>query len=300
MANRWWTYQHERFPIFGHGFLITAVCFGAIVYSLRARSHFEFPDGYTLLVAFVSTLVFFLQLRIADEFKDYDDDLACRPYRPVQRGLVLLSELRRIALAGAGIQFLLVLWLSPPLLPPLFLVWAYMLLMTKEFFVHGWLKRRPVIYLLSHMLIMPLIYLYITACDWKAAHEAIPNDLVWLLGMGFFNGIVIEIGRKIRSPQDEEQGVETYSALWGRGRVTLLWIGALLATMFFALIAAHKIHFTAPMAWLLGVSILGAFIGAARFLHNPARGSGKLIEHVSGIWTLILHLGMGSAFLSIP
>ena len=49
MANRWWTYQHERFPIFGHGFLITAVCFGAIVYSLRARSHFEFPDGYTLL-----------------------------------------------------------------------------------------------------------------------------------------------------------------------------------------------------------------------------------------------------------
>lgn len=300
MANRWWTYQQERFPIFRHGFLIATVCFGALVYSLRARSNFELPDVYMLLVAFVSTFVFFLQLRIADEFKDYEDDLSYRPYRPVQRGLVLLSELRRIAFAGVAIQFLLVLWLSPRLLPPLVLVWAYMLLMTKEFFVHEWLKRRPVIYLLSHMLIMPLIYVYITACDWMAADAAIPNDIVWLWGMGFFNGFVIEIGRKIRSPQDEEQGVETYSALWGPARATLLWIGALLATMLFALIAANKIHFTAPMAWLLALSILGALMGAARFLHNPVRGSGKLIEHISGIWTLILHLGMGSAFLSMP
>ena len=300
MTSRWWVYQSERFPIFRHGFLMATVCFGALVYSLRARGNYEFPDVDTLLIAFVSTFIFFLQLRIADEFKDYDDDLAYRPYRPVQRGLVLLSDLRRIALAAAAIQILIVLWISPRLLLPLFLVWAYMLLMTKEFFVHNWIKRRPVIYLLSHMLIMPLIYFYITACDWKAADAAIPGDLVWLLGMGFFNGIVIEIGRKIRSPQDEEQGVETYSALWGPARATLVWIGALLATMLFALIAAHKIHFTAPMAWLLAVSILAAFMGAARFLHNPVRGSGKLIEHISGIWTLMLHLGMASAFFSIP
>jgi 4-hydroxybenzoate polyprenyltransferase len=300
MANRWWLYQQERFPIFRHGFLIATVGFGALVYSLRAQGHFEFPDVYALLVAFVSAFVFFLQLRIADEFKDYDDDLAYRPYRPVQRGLVLLSELRLIAFAGAGIQFGLALWISPRLLLPLFLVWAYMLLMTREFFVHKWLKRRPVIYLLSHMLIMPLIYFYITACDWKAADVTLPNGLLWLLGMGFFNGIVIEIGRKIRSPEDEEQGVETYSALWGPARATLLWIGALLATMLFALIAAHKIHFTTPMTWLLTVSILGALMGAARFLYHPVRGRGKLIEHISGIWTLMLHLGLGSAFLSIP
>ncbi len=300
MANRWWLYQNERFPVFRHGFLIATVCFGAVVYSLRARSHFEFPDVYTLLVAFVTTFAFFLQLRIADEFKDYDDDLAYRPYRPVQRGLVLLSELRLIAVAGGGIQFGLALWINPQLLLPLFLVWAYMLLMAKEFFVHKWLKRRPAIYLLSHMLIMPLIYFYITACDWKAADEAIPDGLLWLLGMGFFNGIVIEIGRKIRSPEDEEQGVETYSALWGPARATLLWIGALLATMLFALIATHKIHFTTPMTWLLTASILGALMGAARFLYHPVRGRGKLIEHISGIWTLMLHLGMGSAFLSTP
>ena len=240
MTSRWWLYQNERFPIFRHGFLILAVCFCAIVYSLRTRNHFEFPDVSVLLAAFISTFVFFLQLRIADEFKDYDDDLAHRPYRPVQRSLVRLSELRRIAFAGAGVQIVMVLWISPLLLPPLFLVWAYMILMTKEFFVDKWLKRRPVIYLLSHMLIMPMIYLYITAFDWTAAGEAIPYDLAWLLGIGFFNGIVIEIGRKIRSPQDEEHGVETYSALWGPARATFVWIGALLATMILALFAADN------------------------------------------------------------
>ena len=90
MENRWWIYQNERFPIFRHGFLMAAVCFGALIYSLRARSNFEFPDVYTLLIAFVSIFIFFLQLRIADEFKDYDDDLAYRPYRPVQRGQSLV------------------------------------------------------------------------------------------------------------------------------------------------------------------------------------------------------------------
>lgn len=300
MANRWWLYQNERFPIFRHGFLIAAVCFGALVCSLRIRGHFEFPDVSALGIAFVSTFFFFLQLRIADEFKDYDDDLAHRPYRPVQRGLVRLSELRRIAFAGAVIQFALVLWTSPHILLPLFIVWAYMLLMTKEFFVPNWLKRRPVIYLLSHMLMMPLIYLFITACDWKSAGEVIPYDLAWLLGMGFFNGLVIEIGRKIRSPQDEEHGVETYSSLWGPARATLVWIGALLVTMALALIAAHKIHFTTPMTWLLTVFILAAIIGAVHFLQNPVQGSGKRIEHISGIWTLMLHLGLGSAIFSMP
>ena len=65
MTNRWWLYQQERFPIFCHGLLIAAVCFGALVYSLRIRGHFELPDVSALGVAFVSTFVFFLQLRIA-------------------------------------------------------------------------------------------------------------------------------------------------------------------------------------------------------------------------------------------
>ena len=41
-------------------------------------------------MAVVTSFLSFLQLRIADEFKDFDEDSRYRPYRPVPRGLVTL------------------------------------------------------------------------------------------------------------------------------------------------------------------------------------------------------------------
>ena len=89
-----------------------------------------------------------------------------RPYRPVPRGLVTLGELGWIGVGGAAIQLALALWLHPPLVALLVLAWAYLALMSREFFVAEWLRRRPAIYMASHMVIIPLIDLYATACDW--------------------------------------------------------------------------------------------------------------------------------------
>ena len=40
--------------------------------------------------------------------------------------------------------------------------WAYLAVMYKEFFVRDWLKRWPIVYMVSHMAIMPLIDLFAT------------------------------------------------------------------------------------------------------------------------------------------
>ena len=117
-----------------------------------------------LVVAFGSVFFFFLMLRIADEFKDYEDDLRWRPYRPVQRGLVSLRELGLVGAAGAAVQLGLCLWLDARLLPLLLVVWTYLALMSKEFFVKEWLKRRPITYMWTHMLIMPQVDFYATSC----------------------------------------------------------------------------------------------------------------------------------------
>ena len=37
-----------------------------------------------------------------------------------------------------------------------------------------------------------------------------PHGLFWFLLVSYFNGLVVEIGRKTRAPADEEHGVETY------------------------------------------------------------------------------------------
>ena len=292
-SNRWWVYQRERFPVFKHGLLIAAVCFGVLVFSL--------PDGErpgpSILVrftaAFTTVLLFFLQLRIADEFKDHEEDRRCRPHRPVPRGLVSLGELKAVAGAAALLQAALALGMSPRLLLPLAAVWAYMLLMTREFFTPAWLKRHAVIYLLSHSLILPLIYLYVSAGGWFALGQPPPGGLGFLLAFGFFSGVVVEIGRKVWAPADEIPGVQTYSRLWGHKAATLAWVGTALAAAVFGSLAAGR---GGPAAPLLGlVLVLGAagFPAVRRFLALAQRRDAERIEQLSGIFTLATHVGLG-------
>ena len=217
-GNRWWIYQRERFPIAAHGPLILAFSFSAVSYSALLRGHVGWPIWPSVLVAFVTSLLFFLQLRIADEFKDFEEDSRYRPYRAVPRGLVRLRELGAIGAAGALIQAVLAYWLHAPLLLLLAVTWLYLALMSFEFFVRDWLKARPITYLWTHMLIMPLIDLYATASDWMVQGQLPPDGLHWFLIVSFCNGVVIEIGRKLRAPAAEEHGVDTYTKLWGRSR----------------------------------------------------------------------------------
>ena len=71
---RWVVYQRERFPVLGHGALIAAFSTGAVCFSaqLRAAGTGEAarPSAASLVVAFVSCLLFFFQLRVSDELKD--------------------------------------------------------------------------------------------------------------------------------------------------------------------------------------------------------------------------------------
>jgi 4-hydroxybenzoate polyprenyltransferase len=296
---RWVVYQRERFPILAHGALIAAFSSGAVCYSAQLRATRDGTpfsvQASSLVVAFVSCLLFFFELRVSDEHKDFEDDLRWRPYRPVPRGLVTLRELTWVAMAGALVQLGLALWLEPRLVAPLAAVWGFMALMTREFGVREWLRRHPITVLWSHMLILPLIDLYATACDWmpSGAGRVVGEGLAWFLVASFFNGIVVEIGRKIRAPADEEIGVETYSALWGIRRATLAWLGAMACTLLFATLAARAVGAAWIVAGLLGAIGLAAVVTSRRLATAPVAGAGKRAELLSGLWTIAMYLGVG-------
>jgi len=280
---RWWTYQKERFPLLANGLLIAAFSSCALLYSSHL-SDGPLPGSAMFLVAFVTCFLFFLQLRIADEFKDAEEDATYRPYRPVPRGLVTLRQLGVVFVLSAAIQLTLALFFSPPLLIILFFAWAYLALMSVEFFAREWLVARPITYLWTHMLIMPIVDLYATACYWQPVLGTPPSGLLWFLAASFTNGLVIELGRKIRFPKDEENGVPTYSKLWGPAKATTVWIGCLVATTLFAALAAHQIG---ALAWvLLPLSFLLVLFA---ILQKP----GKRIEVFSALWTLTLYLSLG-------
>lgn len=293
--KRWIVYQRERFPLAGHAPLVAAFSISAVCFSHLLRRQEGWPEAKTLIVAFVTALSFFLLLRISDEFKDFEDDSRYRPYRPVPRGLVTLRELAWIGVGAGAIQLALAIWLEPALVWLLVLAWGYLAIMSREFFVPEWLKARPSIYLASHMVIIPLLDLYATACDWLVAGLSRPPDGLYLfLLVSFFNGIVVEVGRKIRAPDDEERGVETYSTVWGMRRAIIVWLLAAVTTAVFAWLAARQIRFERPMLWLLVALSIACAAIAIRFLRRPAKGAGKAIEVASGVWTLVMYLGLGA------
>ncbi|ALC18017.1 4-hydroxybenzoate polyprenyltransferase [Desulfuromonas soudanensis] len=293
MTNRWWLYQKERFPIFAHGPLILAFSLSAMSYSALLRGESTLRPA-AALVAFVTAFFFFLQLRIADEFKDAADDARWRPYRPVPRGLVTLRELGWIGVGAGVIQLAGSLWLRPLQALMLVIAWVYLALMSREFFVHDWLKAHPTFYLLSHMIILPVFDIYATACDWLMARATPPQGLIWFLAVSYLNGIVIEIGRKIRAPEDEEEGVETYTVLWGRPRALAAWLGAMGLTALCAWRGAVLIGFATPVALLLLILLVSATLVAIRFARHPLPGRGRHFELVSGIWTLVMYLSLGA------
>ena len=198
-------------------------------------------------------------------------------------------------LVGAGaLQLVLALQLAPWLSIVLLVAWLYLALMSVEFFARAWLKARPITYLWTHMLIMPLVDLYATACDWVVAGlRAPPGGLFWFLAASFFNGMVIEFGRKIRAPADEETGVPTYSALWGRRVAVVAWLGVMGATAFCAWRAALRIGFAWPVVAAMGTVFLAGLAAGFRFLKQERPGSGKRFELLAGLWTLVLYLSLG-------
>ena len=297
MANRWWVYQRERFPVVAHGLLIAAFSSSAVCFSALLRSESSSlarPAPLSLLVAFVTAFLFFLQLRIADEFKDFEEDSRYRPYRPVPRGLVKLRELAVVFALAAAIQLGLALWLKVELLILLGVTWVYLILMSKEFFVADWLKKRHALYMISHMAIVPLVDFYATACDWRLAAEFPPSGLLWFVAVSYFNGLVIEIGRKIRGPDGEEEGVNTYSRVWGMKNAILVWLTAMTATAGFACCAAWQIRFLIPAAVILVLMLAEAVMISVAFLRDPTAKRSKRIENFAGAWTLSLYLVLGA------
>jgi 4-hydroxybenzoate polyprenyltransferase len=92
--------------------------------------------------------------------------------------------------------------------------------------------------------------------------------------------------------------VETYTALWGHQRAVLAWLIALAVTAIAAALATFQIEMPWEIVAYVAVVALATVMGL-RFLRRPTPGSGKPIELVSGLWTLVLYLSLGAIPLAL-
>lgn len=293
LAGRLWAYQAERFPL-GRTALLCAI-FSTASVSVSAHLAGRAPPGTgAYLAAFLVTFAFFFQLRVLDEIKDAEDDARYRPERPIPRGLVRLSTIVRLGIASAVLASLVAWLVAPGQLLTLALAWGWMALMTAEFFAPAWLKARPFAYLVSHMLVMPLIDLVVTGFEWMP-HGAAPPALWLFLLLSFANGCVLEIGRKLWAPEAERPGVETYSGLLGPRRGSVLWLACVGAAL--ALLLAVGFATRAPLA----TGAIGALAAAAvlrvglRYRRAPTPRAAAAVETAAGLWVFACYAAAGFA-----
>ncbi|WP_353719988.1 hypothetical protein [Dyadobacter sp. 676] len=293
LVRRLYIYQKERFPLLGHGLLVAAFSFSAISYSRICRGGEGFVDGKTFATGIFTTISLFLLVRIFDEFKDAADDARFRRELPVPRGLVTFRELAVSGIVVASAQILVNLVFFPRMLSIYAVVMGYLLLMGKEFFVAEWLKKHQFWYVASHMFIIPLIDVYASGLDWLLADADAPAGLLFFFAVSYMNGVVLEVGRKIRAPEKESEGVLTYTSMLGISRAVGLWLATLTATGLLSIAASLFAGYGVAVLAVLGSVFLLCALPALLFLRSPTVKFSKMIEYASAFWTIAMYLTLG-------
>jgi 4-hydroxybenzoate polyprenyltransferase len=240
-ARRLAAYLGERFPLVGHGVLIAAY-YSSNQFLARTLTRPGEPMRYDLstLLGALTLFCFFFHLRVFDEHKDYAEDRVHYPDRVLQRGLVTPRDLK--ILGGIAIAAEIVLSLSRG--PAAFVAWlapfAFSLLMLKEFFVREWLKRHFLTYAVSHLLVMPFLSLTVFSfATGRWPWEAPPWFVVYAW-VGFFVTFNWEVSRKIRAPEDEIEGVDSYTRVFGTyGAAYIVLLIRVIDTALVALVGWH-------------------------------------------------------------
>ena len=289
LVARLWIYQRERFPLVRTVPLLLAFSASSVTASAHLAGR-SVPGAAAYATAFILALVFFWQMRVADEVKDAETDQRYRPERPIPRGLVSLRLIVWLGVLSTFIALGAAFAFHPLLTLLVFAVWAWLGLMTVEFFVPTLLHRSPALYLVTHMAIMPLIDLLLTGCEWVPAGQGLPPGIWTFLLMSLANGCVAEFGRKIWAPSNERPGVDSYSSAWGLRRanaaLAVAWAAA------FAALVGYGSQLGMAI-WFAGAGTMASLplvASIAAFLADPSAVAQKRLETASGIWILFCYV----------
>jgi hypothetical protein len=293
--SRWGAFLRERYEPASH--LVMAACFalgnGAV--AVGAADAAARPSR--MVAAIVVAFVFFLRLRVFDEIKDYDTDVAVNPARPLARGLIDVGEARRVALGLAVVESMIVLAIEPSALLAWLLSFVYSLAMFAEFGVGAWLRPRLELYAVTHTFVAALLGTCVASLVTGQALWELPFA-TWLLApanWAVFN--VFEFSRKTFAPSEERTGVPTYSnrlGPWGASALTTTCAAAALVAALLRPSGSSAAP-TAAVALVLGFTALGlAVVYAAR----PARRSARAFRGGMIGWAIAYYAALAATRLA--
>ena len=174
------------------------------------------------ILSFFTLLTFIIELRIMDEYKDYEKDKIANTTRPLPRGLITLPECLKLIyyFLAALCFYALIAYLLFGHAPALWLMavnlWLY--LMYKEFFIGTNLSNYPMIYAITHqIIIIPVVFFIVALINPELVYSIKSLGLALLLLGSFFT---YEVGRKLNPNADKI--LKTYLGMYGPNKTIFI------------------------------------------------------------------------------
>lgn len=176
--RNWIIFARERFPLPAYLILCGGFTFsGLFLFDSSLR-------WISFVFSFCGLLLFFFELRLMDEVKDFKKDAVAHPERPLPRGLISLAQARQITL---GVLLLMVFFallakmlLNTPSAVSYLALTIYLGLMYKEFFIGKWLEGRPVLYALAHQIVILAVCIF-TITVVEPGNSFTPGPFIFVL-----------------------------------------------------------------------------------------------------------------------
>ncbi len=291
LAGHFMMWIHERFPLSNAPFFFLLFIVSYAVAAAAEKKPVFF--SWNIIAGCLISWSCFLLLRIFDEHKDYLIDCTYHPGRVLQRGLITLRHLKIAGIACIVLQLVISMAAdkgsdSPALAWGVMFIWIC--LMGKEFFLGSWLNQYLTLYAMSHMLVMPLII-------WWLANVAVPGVVLSapvkiLMLLSFIAGFIFEITRKYKGPDEERENIPTYSSLYGIKTVFVilaLLISVMLLIQIWLLYTTIG-HVSSLSIIPLVVFYLLSLYQLTSFLRYPCARNRKRNETIVGIYMAVGYL----------
>lgn len=291
LARNFAAYLNERFPPIANVLLILTYYSSNqfLAVALTTPGPVMHYDRWSFL-GMLMLVSFFFHIRVFDEHKDYEEDCRHYPDRVLQRGLITLRHLKIAGAIAIAIEVTLCALRGPQALAAWAIAFGFSLLMLREFFVPRLLKRHFLLYATSHMLIMPLLSLLVFSfATTKWPWEAPPWFWVYAF-VGFFVTFNWEVSRKIRAPEQEIDGVESYTKIFGTfGAAYVVLLIRAIDTLLVAAVGWHLgfyVWFYVALVALYAVCLFGFF----QYRFRPTPRHAKMMEVYAGMYMIVFDL----------
>jgi len=283
-------YIQERFSVINMALFAILFLTVQSVATFLSPSPSALPWGWREGLGILATISFFFRLRVFDEFKDYALDAVNHPHRVLQSGRITLNQLFKVSLAGLPLEIAWSWGMGwPTLLCWLFAV-GYSLLMRYEFFVSKFLKKNLLLYAFTHMLIMPLVILWI----WSAyvPNYGVNEQYVVLALLSLLGGFSFEMARKIHAPKAERERVDSYSKSMGYVPAILAVLVILLAGVAVQSYLLYTLQAGVVPFLVLGMLYLLTLVVYGLSLSRPREKTLKLAELLVSLFMLVSYVSI--------